>query len=288
MREGGVGGRKAGTEPLPPPFITKRSNVMNSAEPDEFPQLEKALVDFYNQTKKLFIDITPPHCGLLPEAIMGKPENGQNYTSFAFDPFVEHHCSANTFRWRYEYGTLMEVSTENVTGNPTVYHSTISVNTASYAFEKWQKNNSGFEETLLHEMIHIKDKMAAHLDFEYHYTRGFDYAMACQLIAEVYPVTAKGGRGYFSSKPTSERIASHDVRFMTLCYHLAKKLLTQKKLLKRVLAGSEVQGDNTWQKRKWLAILLYGGGSESEEEYLEFICDKPLGYNVKRLNFDDC
>jgi len=101
---------------------------MSAVEPDEYPELKKALVDFYNQTKKLFVDITPPHCGLLPEAIIGEPEYGQNYTSFDFYPFVEHHSSANTFRWRFEYETLMEVVIQVVKSTPFIYQSVICVN----------------------------------------------------------------------------------------------------------------------------------------------------------------
>ena len=119
----------------------------------------------------------------------------RSQTFFEFVSFLdrdqnEPHVSMG----HYSYETMMGTFTENSRvfsnwGNYTDtdgFLTTITVNTASYAFEELLKTCRGFELGLLHAMIHIKNIYEGNLGFKYLYENFSDYASACELLAGCY------------------------------------------------------------------------------------------------------
>lgn len=231
----------------------------------KYEALEKELIKFYNQSRKLFDGVPPGTPIDIAEASSKKPVKEQSGTFFTFE--IEEEDIFNPLPLMTSYaedkGKRSSVAEIMVNVKETPFHNRIAVNALSPHLNNYIINHSGFEECLLHEMIHLKDEMLGkYFLFEHQWSLKLKYSCyvnACHLIAETFPLTKqgypKGKWNVFDESRNIER--NHGARFMTLCYFLAKNLLKQKRLLKRVLNGRKLKGNTNWEKTKWLAIRLY-------------------------------
>lgn len=214
-----------------------------STRSTKYRRLERALVKFYNgANRKLF---AKAHWIPLPEAET-QPRQYVDTVVFLFEADGRH-----TMRVVASYREET-IATRKVFFP--VY--AIGVNTKTKEFANWQKDLSGFEKTVIHEMIHIwlhqhYSQFAGYssLDpFEYYGTTWNDYYLeALLLLAEFL----RKKDAVFRT-PLWDAVVVHKVEFFVMCYILSKQIMDDQDFFGRI--APDIAG--RYSKRGWALKAL--------------------------------